>query len=177
LGGGGRTLRAVRPSRGPPCAHFVRVDPARADMSADNLHLVCIDCVTGYPDLLDRLTVASDVVQALSEKLRIAPGEAMDWLARNLQAFGVLTRAYRQQRSYLLPGVGVFDVDEQALRVGRVAAIRRLEKHQDRSPRLPPPVRSRGLPLPDRTAWLPALRRSPPRYVWQPPGLTGRPSG
>ena len=38
-------------------ARFTRVDRSRSDWSADNLHLLCIDCDKRRPDLLARIDV------------------------------------------------------------------------------------------------------------------------
>jgi hypothetical protein len=89
-------------------ARFRRVDPSKKDFTADNLHLVCIDCKEGRQDLLNSLQVLPEVVEEIHEKTGM-PKETIPSIMQSLLTqFGVITRLQRQGRQYWLPGIGVF---------------------------------------------------------------------
>lgn len=132
------------------CAEFARVDETRRDFSADNLHLLCPDCLARRPDLLDQLSVTSDVAQGVARLLHLPVQSAGNWLVRNLQPFGVLVDASRAWRWYRLPGVALFEVVPQWGGGASVVAIQAPAAAPTLEPSLAPQARSRGLPVPDR---------------------------
>jgi hypothetical protein len=91
-------------------ARFRRVDPSKSDFTADNLHLVCIDCKEGRPDLLSQLHVPPKVVDEIYEKTGMLKETIPAILHSLLNQYGVITKLQRQGRQYWLPGIGVFRV-------------------------------------------------------------------
>ena len=132
------------------CARVARVDDARPDWTAGNLHLLCPDCKGRWPDpLAGPLDLAADLASALTA----APGvrglgaDAAEWLRTMLRRHGVLLML--GPRRYWLPGIGMF-----LLTAGVNGGVRL--RGELRGPeailRTRPQARTRGLPRPDRLA-------------------------
>jgi len=131
-------------------AKVARVDDA-LPRTADNLHLLCADCKARRPDQLKtRKLVLGEAVagwvlgQLPAEQL----GGATQWVAGQLQRYGVIVRLAKDGRSYWLPGVGTFHLqfpDETTAVVERVDHLA-----EQREVRTKPQERTRGLPRPDR---------------------------
>src|SRR5215211_1721843 len=51
------------------CAAFGRIDDRRPDRTAENLHLLCVDCKARRPDVLARLVLGGDVAARITEGL------------------------------------------------------------------------------------------------------------
>ena len=130
------------------CARVARVDDARPDWTAGNLHLVCPDCKDRRPDpLAGPLTVAPELAAALTTALGV-PGldaDAAEWLCIMLRRHAVLLMP--GPRKYWLPGLGTF-----VLAVGPYGGGRlRGELYGPEAVlRVRPQARTRGLPRPDR---------------------------
>lgn len=130
-------------------ACFTRMDHSRADWSADNLQLVCIDCNSRRPDLLATATLGGDVAQRLSGHLPPDQAAAASrWLLTQLRRYGVLVWAKKTHRVYWLPGIGTFRVEPRPDGPAEVVAVEKLVPQP--ALRVQPQARSRGLPKPDR---------------------------
>lgn len=91
-------------------ASFSRVDARIDDWSADNLHLLCIDCQAGRPDLLTHVTIWKKVVKELAPLIDLSEEETEEFLPDILFRHGVLLRNQKWDREYWVPGIGVFCV-------------------------------------------------------------------
>jgi hypothetical protein len=141
------------------CAAVARIDDARPDRTADNLHLLCVDCKARRPDVLARLVLGGDVAARITEGL--APEQAAPasrWLRASLRRAGVLVWVGREARSYWLPGVGRFRVALQPDGTAAVVAVEWLSATPALNVR--PQARTRGLPRPDRQPLMPPARAS-----------------
>ena len=137
------------------CAAFGRIDDRRPDRSADNLHLLCVDCKVRRPDPLTRIALGGDVASRLTGGLPAEEAErAGRWLRAALRRHGVIVWLGREARSYWLPGVGRFRVELSLDGGAVIAAVEWLAA----SPGLviKPQARTRGLPPPDRRPLIPA---------------------
>ena len=131
------------------CAAFARIDDARPERTADNLHLLCVDCKARRPDVLGRLVLGGDVATRVMGQLAPAEAEqASRWLRATLRRHGVLVWVGRYERSYWLPGIGRFRVEVQPDGSAAVIAVEWLTA----TPQLKvkPQERTRRLPRPDR---------------------------
>ena len=131
------------------CAAFGRIDDSRPDRSAENLHLLCVDCKARRPDMLAHLVLGGDVAARLTEGL--APDQAEQagrWLRASLRRHGVLVWVGREARRYWLPGVGRFRVALQPDGTAAMVAVEWLSATPALKAR--PQARTRGLPRPDR---------------------------
>src|SRR5919107_4250184 len=89
------------------CAAFGRIDDRRPDRSADNLHLLCVDCKARRPDMLARLALGDAVAARLAGGLPPEQAEqAGRWLRASLRRHGVLVWVGRGARRYLVPRGG-----------------------------------------------------------------------
>ncbi len=140
------------------CTRFTRLDHTRADWSADNLQLLCVDCDRRRPDLLTHLVLAGEVAERVVGGLGPEQAEqATRWLRAALRKHGVLVWARAQARAYWLPGIATFRVVAQADgTAAAVVAVTRLAPQPQL--KLKPQARTRGLPRPDRR---PLLARGP----------------
>ena len=130
-------------------ARFTRVDHTRADWSADNLHLLCVDCDRRRPDLLTTVVLGEPVAQRVMGHLGPQQAEqATCWLLGNLKRSAVVLRATNASRFYWLPGVGVFQVVPQPDGTAAVMGVDKLAPVPQ--VRVKPQARTRGLPRPDR---------------------------
>ena len=130
-------------------AKVARVDDRRPERTADNLHLLCVDCKARRPDVLARLVLGDAVAERVMGQL--GPEQAQQasrWLCASLRRYGVLVWVGREARTYWLPGVGTFRVELQPDGTAAVVAADRLAE----TPQLKvkPQERTRGLPRPDR---------------------------
>ncbi len=131
------------------CAAFARIDDARPERSADNLHLLCVDCKARRPDVLGRLVLGGDVAARVLGQLPPAEAEqASRWLRATLRRHGVLVWVGRYERSYWLPGIGRFRVEVQPDGSAAVVAVEWLTATPQLKVR--PQARTRSLPRPDR---------------------------
>jgi hypothetical protein len=141
------------------CAAFGRIDDRRPDRSADNLHLLCVDCKARRPDMLARLALGDAVAARLAGGLPPEQAEqAGRWLRASLRRHGVLVWVGREARSYWLPGVGRFRVALQPDGAAAVVAVEGLSATPALKVR--PQARTRGLPRPDRHPLPTAARAS-----------------
>ena len=141
-------------------AKFARVDDTRAERTAENLHLLCVDCKARRPDVLSRLVLSESVAAQVVGQLGPEQTEqATRWLRTVLRRYGVLVWVGRDARAYWLPGIGTFRVEFQADGTAAVVGVDRLVAQPELKVR--PQARTRGLPRPDRrplTTSVPASR-------------------
>ena len=131
------------------CAAFARIDDARPERTADNLHLLCVDCKARRPDVLGRLMLGGNVATRVMGQLTPAEAEqASRWLRATLRRHGVLVWVGRYERSYWLPGIGRLRVEVQPDGSAAVVAVEWLSA----TPQLKvkPQARTRSLPRPER---------------------------
>jgi hypothetical protein len=141
------------------CAAFGRIDDTRPDRSADNLHLLCVDCKARRPDGLTRLVLGDAVAARFTGQLPPEQVEqASRWLRASLRRHGVLVWVGREARSYWLPGVGRFRVALHPDGTAAVVAVEWLSATPALKVR--PQARTRGLPRPDRRPAMPPARAS-----------------
>ena len=153
------------------CARFTRVDQHRPDWSADNLHLLCVDCDRRRPDFLTHLVLAGEVAERVVGGLGPEQAEqATRWLRTALRKYGVLLWAGARMRAYWLPGIGTFRIVPQDDSTAAVVAVERLAPQPQL--KVKPQARTRGLPRPDRRP-LPASR--PPQAQERQPHAGTRP--
>jgi hypothetical protein len=131
-------------------ASFSRVDARKDDdWSADNLHLICIDCKAGKPDLLTHVTIWGKVVKKLAPRLSMSEEETTKFLPEVLFQYGVLLSDQKWYREYWIPRIGVFRVVKwekaavtEAIRVYKRPKIK--EQSQARTRGLPKPYFTKG---------------------------------
>src|ERR671914_397019 len=71
------------------CAAVARIDDTRPDRSAENLHLLCVDCKARRPDMLARLVLGGDVAARFTGQLPPEQAEqASRWLRASLRRHG-----------------------------------------------------------------------------------------
>jgi hypothetical protein len=141
------------------CAAFGRIDDTRPDRSAENLHLLCVDCKARRSDVLARLVLGGEVAARLTEGLAPEQAEqASRWLRASLRRYGVLVWVGRAARSYWLPGVGRFRVALPPEETAAVVAVEWLSTTP--SLKVRSQARTRGLPRPDRRPTMPPARAS-----------------
>ena len=119
------------------CAAFGRIDDRRPDRTAENLHLLCVDCKARRPDVLARLVLGGDVAARFTGQL---PPEQVE------------------QASRWLPGVGRFRVALPPVGTATVVAVEWLAATPQLKVR--PQARTRGLPRPDRQPLMTLARAS-----------------
>ena len=130
------------------CAKFARVDDSR-ERTAENLHLLCVDCKARRPDVLSQLVLGEAVAgQVLGQLGPEKTEQATRWLRTVLRRYGVLVWVTRDERAYWLPGIGTFRVALQADGTAAVVGVERLAAQPELKVR--PQARTRGLPRPDR---------------------------
>jgi len=141
------------------CAAFGRIDDRRPDRTAENLHLLCVDCKARRPDVLARLVLGGDVAARFTGQLPPEQVEqASRWLRASLRRHGVLVWVGREARSYWLPGVGRFRVALPPVGTATVVAVEWLAATPQLKVR--PQARTRGLPRPDRQPLMTLARAS-----------------
>ena len=129
-------------------AKFARVDDTRA-RTAENLHLLCVDCKARRPDVLRQLVLSEAVAAQVVGQLGPEQTEqATRWLRTVLRRYGVLVWVGRDARAYWLPGIGTFRVELHADGTAAVVGVDRLVAQPELKVR--PQARTRGLPRPDR---------------------------
>jgi hypothetical protein len=129
-------------------ARFGRIDDGWP-RTADNLHLLCVDCKARRPDMLAQLVLGGEVATRVLGQFGPEQAEAASrWLRQCLRRYGVIVWVGRQARSYWLPGVGRFRVEPQTDGPAAVVAVEWLSTN----PQLvvKPQACTRGLPRPDR---------------------------
>jgi|GEM_PF-6950878 len=132
------------------CAYFARLDAAPGHpFTADNVHLLCVDCKFRQPDPLAEATLADAVAEAVSKRLCRPAADAADWLRQQFLAHAVLVQYHRITRRYWLPGVGTFAMATPEKAPATVTAVAWRGDRLDVIIR--PQARTRGLPRPDRT--------------------------
>ncbi len=141
------------------CAAFGRINDSRPDRTADNLHLLCVDCKARRPDVLARLLLGDAVATRLTGQLDAEQAaQASRWLRASLRRYGVIVWVGREARSYRLPGVGRFRVALQPDGTAAVVAVEWLSATPELKVR--PQARTRGLPRPDRRPLTTPVRAS-----------------
>jgi hypothetical protein len=147
------------------CARVTRVDDTRPERTADNLHLVCVDCKARRPDLLMHMVLAEEVTQRVVGELGPEQAaQASRWLLATLRKYGVILTLGPQWRSYWLPGIGRFRVTPGAAGAPAVVTVETLAPAPQL--RIKPQARTRGLPRPTRqphAAAMTAERSASPR--------------
>jgi hypothetical protein len=131
------------------CAYFARLGAAPGrPFTADNVHLLCVDCKFRQPDPLVEATIADVVADAVSKRLGRPTSDAADWLRQQLLAHAVLVQYHRTTRRYWLPGVGTFALATPENAAAAITAAAWRGDHLDVIVR--PQARTRSLPRPDR---------------------------
>ena len=121
-----------------------------AEPTAENVHLLCVDCKARRPDLLTQLVVSPEVEEQVARHLGNILGEGDDhWLLTQLQRYGVIIHSGKQVRTYWLPGIGRFRVAPQEDGTAVVIGVEKL--HPQPQLKRKPQERTRGLPKPDRS--------------------------
>ncbi len=129
-------------------AKVARVDET-GEHTAENLHLLCVDCKARRPDVLKHLVLAGSVLEQVVGQLGPEQTEqATRWLRTVLRRSGVLVWVGREARAYWLPGIGTFRVEFHADGTAAVVGVDRLVAQPALKVR--PQARTRGLPRPDR---------------------------
>ena len=129
-------------------AKFARVDETR-ERTAENLHLLCVDCKARRPDVFRQLVLSEAVAAQVVGQLGPEQTEqATRWLRTVLRRYGVLVWVGREARAYWLPGIGTFRVALHADGTAAVVGVDRLVAQPELKVR--PQARTRGLPHPDR---------------------------
>lgn len=126
-------------------ASFCRVNPRKEDWSADNLHLLCVDCKTRQADFLTNLTVLKTVVQELSSKIHLPEDETEELLKDLLQQNGVIIKGGKNFRLYWIPGIGTFHIAAKpkptVIQIGRIHSHPKVKRKAQ--------ARTRGFPKPN----------------------------
>ena len=148
----GRCEACGRPSAF-ACCFFSRVNDKLRDFSADNLHLLCVDCKQRQPDPLQHARVLASLAADLQP--RIDPAlDAAAWLVDSLRRCGAVVSIHPTFRMYYLGGVSVFLLRNPYRQPCLTAAVRPLKPGPPTlhlQAHLPPQARTRGLPKPVRT--------------------------
>jgi hypothetical protein len=127
-------------------AQFCQINPMKKnDWSIENLHLVCLDCKDGKPDLLHHISMSKQVVKELAERIDLSEQETAELIPDLLQQNGVILTAWTESRIYWLPGIGVFHVNieqpiPEVVKIERIYTTPRVKvKPQACTRRLPKP--------------------------------------
>lgn len=130
-------------------ARVGRIDDRRPDSTAENVHLLCVDCKARRPDPLVRLALGGAVAaRVLGQMDPDEAKQASRWLVTSLRRYGVLVWVGREARSYWLPGIGKFRVELQPDGTATVTTVEWLTAVPQLT--VQPQARTRGLPRPDR---------------------------
>ena len=108
--------------------------------------LVCPDCKERRPDPLPAATVGPKTAAQLAAALGTTLEAASVWLAEGLRAHAVLLREAGGQRTYWLPGVGIFALYLDRPRRPPTIAGPLGPLQRELEIRVKPQARTRGLP-------------------------------
>ncbi len=125
-------------------ASFSRVDAQKNDWSADNLHLLCVDCQAGRPDLLTHVIIWEKVVKELAPRIDLSEEETAEFLPDILFRHGVLLRNQKWDREYWIPGIGVFCVTKWK----EATVTETIKIYKEPRVKSKPQATTRGLPKP-----------------------------
>lgn len=148
-----------------PCARMLPITPdlPESEWVAENLHLVCHDCLYRRPDYLSKLVMSPTMREKLVKRVGEDRAEALGaLLLKALQQYGVLLTSQKEWRAYWLPGIGHFKVEWGGF--GKPSEVVLQHMYPVPELRVKPQARTRGLPKPDRSP----LKKEKPKREKKP---------